>query len=395
MPAPPDPVRPAPPSGRPAGATARPLRLLHVVESFGGGTYEVVRTLAAGLADAGHDVTVAHGRRPVTPSAQEIRQAFPPSISLVPLGWADRRLTSQLRAARTLHGLIRRLDPDVVHLHSSFAGFVGALALPRGAASVFTPHGYSISAPGLTRANRAARTAAERFVAHRVSVVGAVSAPEAELARQAAHARDVVVVPNGIPELDRGCEPAPRPRPVPRVVAMGRVEPARRPAETAAILRAVRDVAEVLWIGGPGPDETRDPNLADIPSTGWLTRDEAFDALASAVVLVQWSAWEGLPLAVLEAFARDVIVVGSDIPALADLLGPGQVRAEPGAAAELVREAVVSPEVRSRLLAGQQRRRGAYSATAMVARWSAVYAALALGQPLPGSQAPAGIAAVA
>ncbi len=394
MPTPPDLSPPALRGAVSQPDAAPPLKLLHVVEAFGGGTYEVVRTLATGLAEAGHHVTVAHGRRPVTPSAIDIRRAFPPSVSLVPLGWADRRPASQLRAARALRTLARSLRPDVVHLHSSFAGFVGALALPRGIPSIFTPHGYSIAAPGLPRAERAARIAAERFVARRVSVVGAVSAPEAALARGKAHARHVVVVPNGIPELDPGREPPPRPRPVARVVAMGRVEPARRPAETVAILRAVADVAEIQWIGGPGPDAADDPALGGIPSTGWLPRSAALHALADATVLVQWSAWEGLPLSVLEAFARDVIVIGSDIPALVDILGSEQVRAEPAGAAELVREAITSPQTRSRLLAAQRDRRGAFGAATMVARWTAVYAALSAGRQLPGSQARAGIPAV-
>ena len=46
---------------------------------------------------------------------------------------------AQLRAALALRRLVARVKPDVVHLHSTFAGFVGGLAVPRRIPCVYTP----------------------------------------------------------------------------------------------------------------------------------------------------------------------------------------------------------------------------------------------------------------
>ena len=77
--------------------------------------------------------------------------------------------------------------------------------------------------------------------------------------------------------------------------------------------------------------------------TGWCGRDEALDHLAQATVYVHWTAWDGQPLSVLEALARDVIVIASDIPANRDIVGAGQVFDSVGAAQAFLRRVLADP----------------------------------------------------
>ena len=67
----------------------RPLRILHVSEAFGGGVFEIVKTLAERLATAGDTVAVAYGRRPETPA--EVGDHVDPAVELMPLPWGERR----------------------------------------------------------------------------------------------------------------------------------------------------------------------------------------------------------------------------------------------------------------------------------------------------------------
>jgi hypothetical protein len=178
----------------------RSLRILHVVEVFGGGVGTVVKTLAERQAEAGERVAIAHGRCPETPA--EVRAFVAEEVELFELPWQRRSIGEQLRARRALRALADEWGPDVVHLHSSFAGMVGSLALPKKVPSVYTPHGYSFTMRDRGVGKRAAFRALERFTASRVDAVGGVSEAEAVDARRVAAPAKVHVVPNGIPELD-------------------------------------------------------------------------------------------------------------------------------------------------------------------------------------------------
>ena len=78
------------------------------------------------------------------------------------------RPRAQLAAYRALGGLERSWQPDVVHLHSSFAGAVGSLAVGARRPTVYSPHGYSFTMAGSAVRKRAFRTV-ERGIARRVT----------------------------------------------------------------------------------------------------------------------------------------------------------------------------------------------------------------------------------
>ena len=357
---------------------SQPLRILHVVEVFGSGVGIVAKTLAERQAEAGEQVAIAHGRCPETPA--EVRGFVAEEVELFELPWERRSIGEQLRARKALRALASSWRPDVVHLHSSFAGMVGGLSLSPELPRVYTPHGYSFTMRDRGVAKRAAFRALERFTAGRVDVVGAVSEAEAADARRVAAAAKVCVVPNGIPELDDdllvGRDEGGR---RPRVVTVGRVAEQHIPGETAAILADLADLAEVSWVGGNG----RNPELDDlvrsygVEVTGWLERDEVQAILRSATCCLHWTAWDGQPLSILEAMAVDAVVVARDIAATREILGPRQVRDSPAAAMRLLREILANEDLREELLAEQRRRRGRFGSRRMAADWRAVYERIA------------------
>jgi glycosyltransferase involved in cell wall biosynthesis len=348
------------------------MRVLQVTEASGSGTLQIVLTLASALAQAGDEVHVACGRRPETPG--DLGAALPAGVALHDLGWEARTPAQQLRAGRRLRRLARRLDPDVVHLHSAFAGLVGAVALPRAIPVIYTPHASPLARGG-RRAARLAALLAERTAARRSDLIGAVSEAEAELMRARTRARDVRVIPNGIPELDPGAEPGAGERVArPLVVAIGRIGPQRRPAEVAEILASVRDLADVAWIGAAPAGQDRPLREAGIDVTGWLPREQALERLGAATACLHWSAWDGQSVALLEALARDVVVVGSDIAANREVLGERQVRDTAAGASRLLRDVLTDERLRAELLGAQRTRRGDHGAARMAAGWMRAYA---------------------
>jgi len=357
-------------------AAAAPMRIMHVAEALGGGIFGVVSELASGLADRGHEVAIAYGVRAETP--RNLRESLDPRVELIPTPWTSRTLRASLRASRALRPAVDVWNPDVIHLHSSFAGVVGAATLGGLAPTVYTPHGYSFTMKASPLRRKAFRVI-ERGVARRVHLVGAVSDAEADLARDVVSAPRVEVVLNGIPELNHEHS---QQMPAERkwgTVAMGRVVPQRQPEKAATILDAVRDIAPVQWLGGaPHPS----PSLGalqrlQIPFTGWLSREETLERLAQARVYVHWTAWDGLPLSILEAMACDVVVIASDIPANRSVLGPHQVFSTPGDAISATRRVLLDDSYQRSLLEEQRRRRARYGSTEMRRGWEDIYRAVA------------------
>jgi glycosyltransferase involved in cell wall biosynthesis len=351
------------------------MRILEVTEASGSGTLAVVRSIAERAAREGHEVVLAYGTRPETPDRLGVAPID--GLHLAALPWHDRRPGTQLAAVRELRRVVAGFRPDVMHLHSTFAGIAGALALDGGRPRVYTPHAWASERTADGARTRVYR-AVERLIARRCDVVGAVSESEAAAAR-ALGARRVAVVPNGLPELDPGRLPAARERLRARVCGAGRVGPQRRPEACARILSAVAAAAEVEWIGGAPAGEDAPLRAAGVHVTGWLDQAEGLDRLAECTALLHWSAWDGQPLAVLEAFARDVVVVASDIPANRELVGPHQVCATEAEAIALLRRVIEEPDLREQLLAAQRERREAHGATRMTSDWLALYESCAPG----------------
>lgn len=357
------------------------IRILHVVEAFGGGVMQMLVPLAEDSAAMGHSVAVLYGRRPETPIP--VRDRIDRSVEVLPLPGERRSVRDLLRAVARVRHVVEEWRPDIVHLHSSFSGVVGGLAIRNGPPTIFTPNCFA-SAIDHPAALRSLYRGGESFACRRATVVGAVSWSEGVLARRRG-ARRVVHVPNGLRELDPGWPVATRDGAAggPRVVAVGRTVAQQRPAASARILGAVADIAGVEWLGGGGgaggAAGAEALRAGGIPVSGWLPRDELLRALADCTACLHWSAWDGLSLSVLEAIALGVAVVASDIPPNREILGSGGVCGTESDASELLRRLVLEPELAEALRAEQRERAAAFGARSMVAGWHGLYEELAIG----------------
>lgn len=337
----------------------------------------MVRALSERLVEGGHQVGIAHGVRSRTPAST--RQEISPTVAVYPLPWTRRTVRAQVTAACATRRVVNRWRPDIVHLHSSFAGVVGGAVLGGGRVPlVYSPHAYSFTMAGGSPLRNRAYRALERLVARRTTVIGAVSPSEARLARDEVGARRVMMVENGIPELDSPRAPRAQQRARPLVVALGRTSAQRRPEACARILSQVSDLAEVRWIGGGAADSQGIAALqsAGVPVTGWLDRSAALELLVEATVYLHWTAWDGHPLSVLEAIAEDVVVVASGIEPNRDLLGPAQTPKSESEAVAMIRRVLTDEGERSRLLTAQRERGARLGADRMAREWESLYRGL-------------------
>lgn len=289
------------PSEKPAEASARAgLRILHVAECYEAGVGHAVDTL---VRIRSHDVNylLYAGARP--PS-----DGFQNSQSL-PSGF--------LRRIRGVRAAVRHHQPDIVHLHSSWAGVYGRLAF-LDVPIVYQPHCFKFDDPTLSRLKSMVFRSAERFLGPLSRVVLTLSQHETSLARKINPSAECVLLPNAptVPvshahkELGRDT--------VKRIVMVGRLSPQKDPALFAILADAVRtlhDDAEFVWIGDGDAALKSQLESAGVRVTGWLTSSALTDVLDSAACYVHTARYEGFPLSVLDAAARGLPIVARSIPA--------------------------------------------------------------------------------
>lgn len=243
---------------------------------------------------------------------------------LAPLG--------DLRAAAAIRALVRSFAPDVVHTHTSKAGFVGRRAALAAGAPVLahTFHGHVLR-DYFPAPVSAVLAALERRLASRTDLLFAVSdscADELAAAGVAPRERFRVVRPA---VAVGAAAPAAEARarlgvvgPGPVACCIGRLVPIKRIADfVAAIAAAPGWRGDVL---GDGPQAGALARLA--AAGGGRVRllgavPEAARWLGAYDALVLPSRREGFPLVAVEAFAAGVPVLGYDVPGVRDALTAG------------------------------------------------------------------------
>ena len=307
------------------------MRVLHVLEAVEGGTARHIVDVVRHTPDVDHEVAVPRTREGWVTDEQAVGRLREAGavVHFVEM----RRNPIDLRnlvAAASLHRLIRRRRPSVVHGHSSVGGALARVAAWRASAPrLYTPNGLATS-PAAVRV--------ERLLGRRTDRLIAVSESEADLAvrlRLVPRER-VAVIPNGI-ELETPSEGAVDlrarlgiPSSAVLVGSVARLVPQKAPEvfvrACALIRRRVPGVHFLLVGAGPlqglVDDEVGRAALADrwhqipvLPDAGAM--------LGQFDVFVLLSRFEGCPYTPLEAMRADTPVVVSRVVGSRDIVEDG------------------------------------------------------------------------
>jgi glycosyltransferase involved in cell wall biosynthesis len=295
-------------------------RLLYVVTlAEVGGAQSYVRDLLPAVRSE-YDVTVAaHGPGPLREACSEL------GIPFVALEQVRRKLSPRdVLGVVELFRLFRRLRPDLVHLNSSKAGWLGRIAARIAGVPVvlFTAHGWAFRA----KCGSALYRLGDRIVEPLTTMVICVSQAEldAGIAAKTCRVARSAVIPNAVdtefePPLRNGLGEKLR------IVSVGRLaDPKNFGAliRAAALLPPGRVQVQIL---GDGPQ--RDALTALIESEGLdgivslvgEVRDvRPYLADAHAFVLSTFS--EGMPIALLEAMAAGLPVVASAVSGVTEVV---------------------------------------------------------------------------
>ena len=351
-------------------------RVLHVLEATEGGTRTHLRDLVLRQQRDGWHVSVAvsNERDPSVSDDLARFQADGISIHLV----AMRRSIAPLadwRAYRDLRRILRDQRFDLVHTHSSKAGFLGrAAARVAGVPSLYTPNAFRFQAPDASAFERWLVIRLERFAARRGDGLICVSAGEREAALDARIDRSerLHVIENGIDlapldaaaAMGGGREAMHVPENAwPVVLTIGRRAPQKGDRYLLEAWPAVRQQhphAHLAIVGG-GPLQAAlrqsAEDLAIGESVHFLPRQDQVGRLyAAADFYVLPSLYEGCPYTLIEAMALGLPCVATKAEGSRDIIEDGATGllvpiADPPALAEALLRLLASPELSARLAA--------------------------------------------
>lgn len=284
-------------------------RVLHVTEAMGGGITSALAAYARSTPDVDHHLVFCE--RGDFRTGQSLEENF---ASISNVGRGPRALY------RAIPEALKRVRPDILHLHSAWAGAVGRLRSPR-VPIIYTPHSFFFERANLSVIPRATARQIERLLAGRTSIAACVSPYETELAQGLGMRAQYVPNEAGQlpPDLVRawGGERARR-----EVVTVGRLSAQKDPA---FFLQVVRDVrargVDVQWVwAGDGDDECKTQlQSLGVEVTGWAARDVTLNRVATSSLYLHTAAWEGSPMTLLEAEEIGVPIVARSIPALVSM----------------------------------------------------------------------------
>jgi glycosyltransferase involved in cell wall biosynthesis len=280
------------------------MRVLHVTEALGGGVQSAIANYIDHLPEIEHAVysRSRDGQSTYSWSRPVEHERYSGGLA----GFFV-RLVRKVRQER----------PDIVHLHSSFAGAARAV-LPPGTAVVYSPHCYAMERRDLGVVSRAGFAAVEWLLARRTRAVVAVSRREAALSRRLSARVPVAIALNPAPfEAPAARAPATNPA---EVVMVGRISPQKDPWLFAAVATSTRDAPwRYVWIGDGDPDARDELVRAGVEVTGWTPPEKAARRVAGARLYLHSAAWEGGPLSTIEAATLGTPVLARDIPSMNSL----------------------------------------------------------------------------
>lgn len=290
---------------------AEKKKILFIVEAMGGGVFTYIVDLANELVKE-YDMYIAYAVRKQTP--ENYSDYFDKRIHLIEVKNFNRSINpiKDMKAFIEIKNIAKRIEPDIIHLHSSKAGALGRFAFNGYKTPLFyTPHGYSYLMQNHSAAKRMIYKTVETVCAKRGGMT--ISCSEGEHQETLKLTKNAAYVNNGINVkklqklIDQVGEVGKHPF---TVFTLGRICYQKNPALFNQIADAMSDV-RFLWIGdGELRDELKSPN---IEITGWIKREDALRYSLQGDVFILTSLWEGLPISLLESMYMKKLCVVNNV----------------------------------------------------------------------------------
>jgi glycosyltransferase involved in cell wall biosynthesis len=297
--------------------------IVHIVEACATGTLSMVALVANLQVKKGYNVTIVYSERSETP--KNLREIFDSRIDLHSLNMGPRSFPLSVVKLRAI---LKLLQPEIVHCHSSFAGFVGRLASIGKKHDVFySPHCIAFMRQDIGWFKRQIFRVFESVASVCSATYVACSQSEQQEINKALPFANVKLLENAVDLTDftqskvhaenLGNERI-------KVITVGGIRPQKGPTEYAQIANKFKQKnVEFIWIGD-GDIEYKQVLLdAGVTITGWMSREEVIAELYKADVYISTALWEGMPVSIIEACAANLPVIARNCAGNKDIISSG------------------------------------------------------------------------
>lgn len=299
-------------------------KILHIAECFGSGVLNYIKNLST-WQSKDYEVYVAYGIRPETP--ENFRDQFDFGIRFIEVDGFTREieLRNDLKAFLFIKKLVKEIQPDLIHLHSTKAGVLGRWAINCQKYQVlYSPHAYSFLMMDCSPLKRKFYKRIEKLSDKKGCLTIADTDGELTASRQVTS--NAICIPNGINtvEMDEIIRQANTVRQhgfMKTICTLGKIVEQKNPGLFNEIAECFPDI-NFLWIGA-GPLETK-LTSSNIKITGWLSRTEAAAKVMQSDIFLFPSSWESLSIALLEVMYMGKPCVVSNADGNRDVIRSGE-----------------------------------------------------------------------
>ena len=298
------------------------MKVLHAAETIKGGVATVLKQLvAAQQNDPAH-----FNLKCLIPAdqAEELDTAKHENV----ICWKrkGRSLGALFSFAMSFIKAVWVFRPDIVHLHSSFAGVIGRSCLillypfirPK---VVYCPHAFSFLME-TSGGKKRIYAMIEKILLPMTDAIVCVSDYEAEQARLSGiSANKLFVVHNGVPEKTaKEVNEKPDGAPI-RLLFVGRFDFQKGyDLLVSAIKKVPRELIQLTVIGDAVHGTEKIERVPDATYTGWLKSAQMEHYFRQADALVIPSRWEGFAMVPLEAMSYSLPIIASDATSLPEVV---------------------------------------------------------------------------
>lgn len=304
------------------------MKVVHIIEALGGGVYTYFKDLSDYFGEdqirknISTTIIYSGNRKEIDP--EKIGSEFSEGVSLIRVDMIrEISLIQDFKAILVLRKELKKLNPDIIHLHSSKAGVLGRIAcflLFERKKIFYTPHGYSFLRTDISSLSKSLFYGIEKsFPKLFGGVTIACGDTEYEIAKKIGKSH---LIRNSINIEEIQQQFNKHHNQVLTIGIVARITPARNPKLFNSIALRFPDF-NFVWIGdGELNSLLTAPNIR---ITGWsLDRNVALKELNAIDIYIQTSVWEGLPIAVLEAMVMKKPVLATNVIGNKDIVVPNE-----------------------------------------------------------------------
>lgn len=281
------------------------MTVVHLAEAWGGGVYYLIKNLVEQTPTLNH--IIIHGNRKEI--VNNFSKEFPSNVKFINWKYAQREIhpSKDFLALISLANILRNEKFDIIHVHSSKAGFLGrflGFLMRFNKKLIYSPHGISFERLDISKRKRKIYKFLEKFAASLGGSIITSCKSESNVFTNIGIKN--TYINNGIKINNTNYN-----KPINNkllITNVGRATIQKDPSFFNSIAECINDKEiEFQWIGdGELNDQLTSKNITTYK---WVEYNKLVQLLKRTDIYMSTSLWEGMPLAPLEGMNQYCIML--------------------------------------------------------------------------------------